>query len=124
MKFMFLLYVEDSDEDSDEDDAHDGPPSEEDMKRYQDFQEEAAKVATLIGEGALESVESTRAVVFRGGEGIPTDGPFADTKEHLAGFSLYECADMETAVALAAKMPMIAEGRLEVRKLRVFQAGN
>ncbi len=124
MKFMFLLYVEDSDEDSDEDHTHEGPPSEEDMKRYQDFQEEAAKVATLIGEGDLDSVEATRGVVFRGGEGIPTDGPFADTKEHLAGFSLYESEDMDTAVALAAKMPMIREGRLEVRELRVFQTGN
>ena len=122
MKFMFLLYVEDSD--SDEEDMDDGPPSEEDMKRYQDFQEHAAKVATLVGEGALESVESTRAVVFRDGEVIATDGPFADAKEHLAGFSLYDCEDMETAVALAAKMPMIMAGRLEVRPLRVFQAGN
>ena len=124
MKFMFLLYVEDSEEDSEQEDMHEGPPSEEDMKRYQDFQEDAAKVATLVGEGALEPVESTRAIIFRDGEAITTDGPFADTKEHLAGFSLYDCEDMETAVALAAKMPMVQAGRLEVRGLRVFQAGN
>lgn len=124
MKFMFLLYVENSEDDDDDDDMHQGPPSEEDMKRYQEFQEEAARVATLVGEGALQSVESTRAVIFRDGEGIATDGPFADTKEHLAGFSLYDCEDMDTAVALAAKIPMVHTGRLEVRELKVFQAGN
>ncbi len=124
MKFMFLLYVEDSEEDSEQEDIDDGPPSEEDMKRYQDFQEDAAKVATLVAEGALEPVETTRAIIFRDGDVVTTDGPFADTKEHLAGFSLYDCKDMETAVALAAKMPMVQAGRLEVRPLRVFQAGN
>ncbi len=120
MKFMFLLYVEDSEQE----DMDDGPPSEEDMKRYQDFQKDAAKVATLVVEGALQPVESTRAVIFRDGEVITTDGPFADTKEHLAGFSLYDCKDMATAVAFAAKMPMVQAGRLEVRPLRAFQAGN
>ena len=124
MKFMFLLYVEDSDDDSEEEDMQEGPPREKDMKRYQDFQEEAAKVATLVGEGALEPMETARAIIFRDGEVITTDGPFADTKEHLAGFSLYDCKDMETAVALATKMPMVQAGRLEVRGLKVFQDGS
>lgn len=50
-------------------------------------------------------------------EVLVTDGPFADTKEWIAGFDLRECADLEEAVEIAAKHPMARLGRIEIRPI-------
>jgi len=47
-----------------------------------------------------------------------TDGPFAETKEHLGGFILIEAADLAEAIALAARIPMATIGTIEVRPAR------
>lgn len=52
---------------------------------------------------------------MREGRTITTDGPFAEVKEHLAGFYLIECDSMERAVELAARVPDAASGEVEVR---------
>ncbi len=54
-------------------------------------------------------------VRVRKGEVLVSDGPFAETKEGIAGFDLIECADLDQAVACAAKHPMARFGRIEVR---------
>ncbi len=51
----------------------------------------------------------------RDGEALLTDGPFAETKEQLGGFYLLECADLDEALDLAAKIPEAATGAVEVR---------
>jgi hypothetical protein len=52
----------------------------------------------------------------RDGKPISSDGPFAEAKEHLAGFYLVECESMERAVEIAARVPGLAElGLVEVR---------
>ncbi|MCA1688897.1 MAG: YciI family protein, partial [Actinobacteria bacterium] len=54
------------------------------------------------------------------GSGTPlsTDGPFAETKEQLAGFYILECADLDEAIEWAAKIPAAADGGVEVRPIR------
>ena len=47
-----------------------------------------------------------------------TDGPFAETKEQLAGFYLFDAADLDEAVALAARIPPVRAGSIEVRPVR------
>ena len=47
-----------------------------------------------------------------------TDGPFAETKEQIAGFDVLECADLDEAIDVAAKHPMARVGILEVRPFR------
>ncbi|MET7685999.1 nuclear transport factor 2 family protein [Streptomyces sp. NPDC005423] len=54
-------------------------------------------------------------VRVRGGEVLRTDGPFAETKEYVAGFDILECAGLEEAVEAAARHPVAALGALEVR---------
>ncbi|MGY0020569.1 nuclear transport factor 2 family protein [Streptomyces sp. cg35] len=54
-------------------------------------------------------------VRVRDGEVLRTDGPFAETKEYVAGFDILDCATMEEAVAAAAKHPVATIGALEVR---------
>ena len=51
----------------------------------------------------------------RGGEVVTSDGPYAETKEVLGGFYLLECADLDEAIAVAAKIPSAWNGAVEVR---------
>jgi hypothetical protein len=48
---------------------------------------------------------------------LGTDGPFAETKEWIAGFDLLECASLEEAIRIASRHPMARFGRIEVRPL-------
>ena len=56
-----------------------------------------------------------RTVRVRQGRLLVTDGPFAETKEWIAGFDLLECASLEEAIRIAARHPMARFGRIEVR---------
>ena len=67
---------------------------------------------------SLRSVESATSVRVRGGEAEITDGPFAVTKEVLAGFYLLECADLDEALKQAVRLPMAGWGTVEVRPVR------
>ncbi len=71
-----------------------------------------------LGVGALQSVDTATTVRVRGGRLTTTDGPFAETKEQLAGFYLLEARDLDEAVALAQKIPPARFGSIEVRPVR------
>lgn len=60
----------------------------------------------------------------KGGEVIASDGPYAETKEALTGFYLLECADLDEAVAVAARMPAAWNGAVEVRPVIKLGAGD
>ena len=63
------------------------------------------------------SVESATSVRVRDGETEITDGPFAVTKEVLAGYYILECADLDEALKQAARVPLARYGTIEVRPL-------
>jgi hypothetical protein len=63
----------------------------------------------------LHSTASATSVRVRGGEAEITDGPFAVTKEVLAGYYVLECADLDEALKQAARLPMARWGTVEVR---------
>ena len=69
----------------------------------------------LVGVQRLHSTESATSVRVRDGETEITDGPFAVTKEVLAGYYVLECADLDEALKQAARMPMARWGTIEVR---------
>jgi hypothetical protein len=66
----------------------------------------------------LEPTGRARTVRGRGSRAIVTDGPFAETKEQIAGFDVLECADLDEAIEVAAKHPMARAGVVEVRPFR------
>jgi hypothetical protein len=66
----------------------------------------------------LEPPGTARTVRVRESRAIVTDGPFADTKEQIAGFDVLECADLDEAIEAAARHPMARAGTLEVRPFR------
>lgn len=71
----------------------------------------------LAGE-ALQSIDTATTVRVRDGETVITDGPFAETKEQLAGFYLLEARDLNEALQLASRIPPARLGSIEVRPIR------
>jgi hypothetical protein len=71
-----------------------------------------------IGSEALESVHTATSVRVRNGKVSVTDGPFAETKEQLAGFYLIEARDLNEAIQIASKIPPARIGSIEVRPVR------
>ncbi len=67
---------------------------------------------------ALQSVETATTVRVRDGKITTTDGPFAETKEQLAGFYLLEARDLNEAIQLASKIPPARIGCVEIRPVR------
>jgi hypothetical protein len=106
--YMLLLYAEDADEQTR-------------AERWAELPEWDALTAQLreravwIANGALHPVESATTVRVRDGETTVTDGPFAVTKEILGGFYLVDCADLDEALEIAARVPMARYGSVEVR---------
>ena len=76
----------------------------------------------LVAAEPLQPVETATTVRVRNGRVSITDGPFAETKEHLAGFYLIEAADLNEAILAAAKIPPAREGSIEVRPVRALSA--
>lgn len=67
---------------------------------------------------ALQPVATATTVRIRGGKMSVSDGPFAETKEQLAGFYLIEARDLNEAITQAAKIPPAKVGCVEVRPIR------
>ena len=93
--------------------------SPEDMKaemdRWAAFGQEAVeKGAFIAGEGLQESSTATTVAIPEQGDRVVTDGPFAESKEQVAGFYLLECKDLDEALEWAKKVPL-PTGSIEVR---------
>jgi hypothetical protein len=71
----------------------------------------------LVSVNRLRSTDSATSVRVRGGETELTDGPFAVTKEVLAGYYVLECADLDEALAHAKRLPMAPWATIEVRPI-------
>lgn len=63
----------------------------------------------------LRPVEDATTVTVRGGEVVVSDGPFAETKEWIAGYDIIACADLDEAIEVASKHPMARFGKIEIR---------
>jgi len=79
--------------------------------------ESLAESGELIVSEGLADPATARYVSVREGKTVASDGPFAEVKEHLAGFYLIECDSIELAIELAAKAPDAAYSYVEVRPI-------
>ncbi len=72
---------------------------------------------------ALELMSTTSATTLRvqGGKSGVFDGPFAETKEHLVGLYIFECDDLDQALAYAGEIPHAGAGCIEVRPIAHFE---
>jgi hypothetical protein len=71
----------------------------------------------------LDEPSRARTVRSRAGQVLVTDGPFAETKEQIAGFDILDCDDLDEAIEIARKHPMARHGILEIRPFWPFQEG-
>lgn len=104
MKYMMFVCV-DPEPDTD-------PSPEPDIEAW--VAENDAAGRRLQGD-VLAPASSATTIRVRNGELLVSDGPFAETKEWIAGYDLLECADLDEAIEVARAHPMAREGRIELR---------
>ena len=90
--------------------------------RYRAFADEAREAGVMAGAEELASPRDATTVRVRGDETLVTDGPYAEVKEGLGGYFVFEVATMDEAVDLAAKIPGAEHGAVEVRPIYVDPA--
>ena len=106
MKYLCLVYGE-----------------EERMREVDDrhclaFDQSVRESGHCVASEALEPVATATTVRVRNGKVSVTDGPFAETKECLAGFYMIEARDLNEAISLASRIPPAQVGSIEVRPIR------
>jgi hypothetical protein len=84
-------------------------------KKIQVLEEEMTSVGALVFSGRLTEPDTATVVRMSGGEVLTTDGPFAESKEHLGGFYIIEAKDLDAALAWASRTSAIIRKPIEVR---------
>ena len=111
MKYMLLMYWHESA----------GPKNPEEQQAaasaWAALRKELKTAGVLLSNNGLPPVANATTVRVRDGKTLITDGPFAETHEQLAGFLMFECKDLDEALAWAAKIPTAKHGSIEVRPL-------
>lgn len=106
MKYLCLVYIQEE-RISEVPDSH-----------CVEFDTEIRKSGHCLASEALEPVRTATTVRVRDGNVSITDGPFAETREQLAGFYMVEAADLDEAIRLASRIPPARIGSVEVRPIR------
>ncbi len=86
------------------------------------YDETLRKGGHFLAAQALQPVRAATTVRLRNGKLSVTDGPFAETKEQIGGFILIEAKDLNEAIQLAAKIPVVRFGAVEVRPVKELVA--
>jgi hypothetical protein len=113
MRYLCLIYLNE-----DELDALPAAEMESLYARHHDLDNALRKSGHYIEAEALEPGAATACVRVRNGKPTVTDGPFAETKEQVAGFYLIEARDLNEAIQVAARLPSAPLGTVEVRAVR------
>ena len=82
------------------------------------FTEELSSKGQYMAGNPLHPPSSATTVRVRDGKRVLTDGPFAETREHLGGYMLIDVENLDEAIAIASRAPLAAIGSLEVRPVR------
>ena len=117
MKFLMMIYADEA--------LLDALPAGEFDARMQGCIRHADALRAegrLLESQQLEAPRTARSIRVRNGRSAVIDGPFAETKEFLAGYNVIEAADMDEALRIAAEFPWASTGCIEVRPVRDFEA--
>lgn len=87
------------------------------LAAYGAFTQALADEGRLVASGRLALSDTAKTVRTKGGKAVVMDGPFAETKEQVAGFYLIEAEDMAAAVTWAERCPASGHGVVEVRPI-------
>ena len=120
MRYMMLVYSTE---------GPDGLPAEEAERviaGHRKVMEEAARKGVLVGAEPLAPTGTATTVRVENGKALVTDGPFAETKEQLAGYYIIDCENLDEAIEWAAKIPTECHGNqgcIEIRPMRWQPSG-
>jgi hypothetical protein len=112
MRYALLIYANEQD--------WVNQPEEQSQAQFQEYM---AFTKGIVDRGiqqsgeALQVTSTATTVRVRDGETVTTDGPFAETKEQLGGFYIVECKDLDEAIEVAARIPDVRSGSVEVRPI-------
>lgn len=112
MKYMLLIYHEDK--------AWAALSEAERQDIYAEFRQLRAQLQAsgqFVTGSQLHPTAAASSVRVRNGKRLVTDGPFAETREQLGGYFLVDAADLDEALAIAARIPTVRTGTVEVRPL-------
>jgi hypothetical protein len=112
MKYILLMYANEADS------PYKTP--EQLQKVRQDwitYMQEANAAGIVVSNNGISPDSNATTVRVRNGKTLVSDGPFAETHEQLAGFTVLECKDIDEALHWAAKIPTATYGSIEVRPL-------
>jgi hypothetical protein len=116
VKYLLIHYIDESVLSPDSA-GHEGWGPEED-RALQAWDAEMIARRILVGGNALRPASLATTLRVRGGEVLVTDGPFAETKEQVAGYSILECADLNEAIEVSARHPTAKLGTFELRLIQ------
>ena len=115
MKYMLLIH---------DDEKAWGKMSQAEQQRiygeYGQFSEYVKSTGQYLAGSQLQPTSTATSVRVRDGKRLVTDGPFAETREQLGGYYLVEARDLDTALAIAARIPGARTGSIEVRPVMVY----
>jgi hypothetical protein len=112
MRYALLIYA------SEQDWA--GQTEEESQavnQEYMTFTKDIIDRGLMKGGEALQPTSTATSVRVRNGDTLTTDGPFAETKDQLGGFYLVDCKDLDEAIEVAARIPDVRRGSIEIRPI-------
>ncbi|MDX1663747.1 MAG: YciI family protein [Candidatus Promineifilaceae bacterium] len=115
MRYVLLIY-------GDEAGAADVSPErwQEVIEGHRAWGAEARSRGILEGGEALQPTATATTLRMRNGQPVTTDGPFAETKEQLGGFYILDCRDLDEALEMAAKLPLVESDTVEIRPIMTF----
>jgi hypothetical protein len=110
VQYMLLIYNCDRPEPGD-------PGFDEALARVYAFADECRRRGVFVAGHPLQPEHTATTVSVRDGRTLITDGPFAETHEHLGGAYILDCRNLDEALELAALCPMAEQGSIEVRPI-------
>ena len=120
MRYMFLIYSRETDM------AAMSPADMEALRAgHRAVMDETRASGIFHGAEPLHATATATTVRMNGGKPLVTDGPFAETKEQLAGYYILDCKDLDEAITWAARIPTACKGGagcIEIRPIMALPA--
>lgn len=107
MKYMLLIYMEDT--------ALDQAEREHCYVESTELANQLKSTGQYLGAAPLEPTSTATSVRVREGKRLVTDGPFAETREHLGGYFMVNAKDLDEAIGIAGRIPGARVGTVEIR---------
>jgi hypothetical protein len=115
MQYLLMIYQNEA-----EYAKNDAATSQRMLGEYQTFTQAIIQSGQFKAGDRLQPTTTATTVRVRDGKTLTTDGPFAETREQLAGYYMVDAKDLDTAIAIAARIPGARTGSIEVRPIWVY----